>query len=159
MDTKPYERVVFAGTFDRLHEGHKHILRTALKLSHILSIGLTSDEMLAGRKGNKIKPFSERITNLKEFLHEECTRDRYSIFKIDTIEGGADTMQNLDALIVSDEISVVQNAFRINDLREENGLKRFHIIVIPRVRTEDGQPLSSSRLRDGESFRGKKLIY
>ena len=160
MENRPYERVVFAGTFDRLHEGHKHLLRTALKLSRVLAIGLTSDEMVSQRKKeHKIKSFSERKVMLEELMNAECYSERYEIFKIETVEGGADTMEHLDALIVSDEISVVQNAFRINDLREDNGLKRFHIIVIPRVRTEDGQPLSSSRLREGEDFTDKKLIY
>ena len=68
-------------------------------------------------------------------------------------------MEDLDALIVSDEMSVVNNAFAINELRAQDGLHRFHIIVIPRVRSEDGQPLSSSRRRDGESFDDLKLTY
>lgn len=75
------------------------------------------------------------------------------------MEGGADKMEDLEALIISDEISVVQNAFDINQLRIDNGLKRFHIIIIPMVRTPDGRPLSSTRARSGEVFDVKDLIY
>ena len=68
-------------------------------------------------------------------------------------------MDDLEALIVSDEIGVVQNAFDINQMRVDNRLKRFHIIIIPRVRTQDGRPLSSSRKRNGETFDPETLIY
>ena len=107
----------------------------------------------------KIASYTERESKLRAFLNGIGEPDRFEIFKINTIEGGADSMEDLEALLVSDEISVVENAFRINDLREKNGLKRFHIIVVPRVRTEDGIPLSSSRIRDGEDFTKQKLIY
>ncbi len=156
----PYRKVVFAGTFDRLHEGHKHLLRTALRLGETVAIGLTTDKMLEGKpERDKIQSFEDRRRALVEFLTEEGAMGRCHVFPIDTVEGGADRMEDLEALIVSDEISVVQNAFRINELRWRNGLRRFHIIVVPRVRTEDGRPLSSSRLRAGEDFTGQRLIY
>jgi len=155
-----YEKVVFAGTFDHLHEGHKHLLRTAIRLGRKVAIGLTSDTMLEHKsKRHLVQSYKERHAELQEFLKTECDITRYSIFPIDTKEGGADVMENLDALIVSDEISVVQNAFEINEKRSENGFRRFHIIVVPRVRTSDGRPLSSSRIRDGEEFESGSLVY
>ena len=156
----PYEKVVFAGTFDRLHPGHKHLLRTALRLGKKVGIGLTADSMIEEKEGfEKIQTFDERKASLVDFLKDESELHRCSIFRIETVAGGADKMKKLDALIVSDEISVVDNAFRINEMRFENGLNRFHIIVVPRVRTKDGRPLSSSRLRDGEEYEGKELSY
>ena len=155
-----YEKVVFAGTFDHLHEGHKHLLRTAIRLGKKVAIGLTSDTMLQHKsKKHLVQSYKKRHSELEEFLKSECDVARCSIFQIDTKEGGADVMENLEALIVSDEISVVQNAFEINEKRSENGLRRFHIIVIPRVRTSDGRPLSSSRIRDGEEFDSGNLVY
>ncbi|MHA1653767.1 MAG: pantetheine-phosphate adenylyltransferase [Candidatus Thorarchaeota archaeon] len=157
---RPYHKVVFAGTFDRLHEGHRHLLRTALRLGDKVAIGVTSDKMLEGKPNReKIQSFEERRDAVLRFLEKENAIERAEIFPIDTVEGGADRMEDLDALVVSDEIKVVQNAFRINDLRARNGLRRFHIIVVPRVRTTDGRPLSSSRLRNGESFDDIELIY
>jgi pantetheine-phosphate adenylyltransferase len=155
-----YEKVVFAGTFDHLHEGHKHLLRTAIRLGKKVAIGLTSDFMLEHKsKKHLVQSYKERHAELEEFLKSECDISRCSIFPIDTKEGGADLMEDLDALIVSDEISVVQNAFEINEKRSDNGLTRFHIIVVPRVRTSDSRPLSSSRIRDGEEFDSGDLVY
>jgi pantetheine-phosphate adenylyltransferase len=152
--------VVFAGTFDHLHEGHKHILRTAFKLGQHVAIGLTTDQMLEFKSDRKlIQSYEERKAALEEFIDEELDPQRFSIFSISTTEGGADKMKDLEALIVSDEIGVVQNAFDINQMRFDNGLKRFHVIVIPRVRTLDGRPLSSSRRRRGEIFHEEELIY
>ncbi len=112
-------------------------------------------------KTNKhlLQSFEERHGEIENFIETECDADRCSIFSIDSKEGGADTMEDLEALIVSDEIGVVQNAFDINQMRVDNGLKRFHIIIIPRVRTPDGKPLSSSRKRSGDIFDPDTLIY
>jgi pantetheine-phosphate adenylyltransferase len=116
--------------------------------------------MLAYKSDRKlIQPYEERLAELEKFIESEFDVKRSSIFPIETTEGGADKMKDLDALIVSDEIGVVQNAFDINQLRIDNGLRRFHIIVIPRVRTKDGRPLSSSRIRRGEIFHEDELIY
>ena len=156
----PYNKVVFAGTFDHLHEGHKHLLRTAFSLGERVAIGLTSDEMTQHKSGKRhIQTHEERKKAIMDFILSEGKHERCEIFTIHTIEGGADTMEDLEALIVSDEISVVENAFRINNLRFENGLQRFHIVVVPRVRSLDGAPLSSSRIRKGESFDNLDLVY
>ena len=151
---------MFAGTFDHLHEGHKHIIRTAFRLSKTVALGLTTDQMLAYKSDRRlIQSYDERYAELEKFIQSEFDIQRSSIFPIETTEGGADKMKDLDALIVSDEIGVVQNAFDINQLRVDNGLRRFHIIIIPRVRTKDGRPLSSSRIRRGEIFHEDELIY
>ena len=106
-----------------------------------------------------IQKYDERFAEIEKFINTEFGVDACSIFPIETREGGADKMEDLDALIVSDEIGVVQNAFDINQMRIDNGLRRFHIIIIPRVRTSDGRPLSSSRTRRGEIFHEEDLIY
>ena len=110
-------------------------------------------------KKHLIQSYQERYSTLENFIKNDCDFKRCSIFPIETKEGGGDTMEDLDALIISDEIGVVQNAFDINQMRIDNGLKRYHIIIIPRVRTPDGKPLSSSRIRDGETFDSDTLIY
>ncbi len=155
-----YNKVVFAGTFDHLHEGHKHIIRTAFRLSRCVSLGLTTDQMIHYKSDRKlIQKYDERYAELEKFISSEFDMNRSNIFPIHTKEGGADKMEDLEALILSDEIGVVQNAFDINQMRIDNGLHRFHIIIIPRVRTSDGRPLSSSRIRRGEIFHEDDLIY
>ena len=125
-----------------------------------MALGLTTDRMLEYKSDRKlIQSYDERYAELTKFIQSEFDIERSSIFPIETTEGGADKMKDLDALIVSDEIGVVQNAFDINQMRIDNNLKRFHIIVVPRVRTKDGRPLSSSRLRRGEIYHEDELIY
>lgn len=135
-------------------------MRTAFKLGRNVAIGLTTDKMLSLKANrDRIQSYAERYKKLEEFLKAEGDVRRASIFPIDTKEGGGDTMEELDALIVSDEIGVVKNAFNINQLRIDNGLRRFHIIIIPMVRSKDGRPLSSTRMRAGEVFNLESLIY
>ena len=96
--------------------------------------------MLAYKSDKKlIQKYDERYAGLEEFINSEFDVERSSIFPIETREGGADKMEDIDALVLSDEIGVVQNAFEINQMRIDNGLRRFHIIIIPRVRTSDGR--------------------
>ncbi|MHA1903864.1 MAG: pantetheine-phosphate adenylyltransferase [Candidatus Thorarchaeota archaeon] len=155
-----YKKVVFAGTFDHLHEGHRHLLRTALRIGEKVSIGLTTDKMLEQKSEQEhIQSYKERESELQAFLQKESNSNQFSIFPIDTKEGGADRMEDLEALVVSDEIKVVNNAFEINELRAANGLSRFHIIVVPRIRTRDGRPLSSSRRRHGEDFKRDEIVF
>lgn len=116
---------------------------------------MLSDKAEAG----KIQSFEERRKALMDFIRSESQTARCTVFTIKTREGGAETMEDLEALIVSDEIGVVANAFQINEMRARNGLRRFDIIVVPRVRTEDGIPLSSSRVRRGETLDQRKLVY
>ncbi|MBD3404802.1 MAG: pantetheine-phosphate adenylyltransferase [Candidatus Lokiarchaeota archaeon] len=157
---RPYSKVIFAGTFDRLHEGHKHLLRVSLSLGENLAIGITTDKMLQKKTGHdKIQSFKERSANVMKFLQDIQAAERCEIFAIDTVEGGADKMEDLEALIISDDRKVLDNALRINNLREENGLDRFHIVIVPLVKTKDGKPLSSSRKRQGESFEEEEIIY
>ncbi len=160
MGSRQYGKVVFAGTFDHLHIGHKHVLRTALQLGEKVAVGLTTDTMLEGKSYPKmIQSYETRYKNLENFLREEGAVNRSEIFPIETKEGGADKMRDLEALVVSDELNVVDTAFEINELRIINGLKRFHIIVVPLVRTKDGRPVSSSRIRAGEEIDDSELIY
>jgi len=155
-----YNEVAFSGSFDHLHEGHKHILRSAFKIGKHVVIGLTTDKMLEKKsKKHLIQPYQERYNTLENFIRADCEIERCTIIPIETKEGGGDKMEDLEALIISDEIGVVQNAFDINQMRIDNGLKRYHIIIIPRVRTPDGRPLSSTRIRDGEIFDPATLIY
>jgi len=136
------------------------LLRTALKLGEWVGIGITTDRLLGEKTDpDRIQNFDERKKSVLEFVKKEGRSERCTMFAVDTKEGGAESMKGLEALIVSDEITVVANAFEINEKRAQNRLPRFHIVVVPRVRTEDGAPLSSSRIRRGESFDRKKLVY
>ena len=62
MSESPYEWVAIGGTFDRLHLGHKTLLRRAFELGKKVLIGLTTQDMVSH------KPDREIITkNLEGF--------------------------------------------------------------------------------------------
>ena len=80
-----YGKVVFAGTFDHLHEGHKHIIRTAFRLSKTVAFGLTTDQMLAYKSDRRlIQSYDERYAELEQFIQSEFDIERSSIFPIET---------------------------------------------------------------------------
>ncbi len=157
---RPYGTVVFGGTFDRLHDGHKHLLRVALTLGDHVVIGLATERLIHDKELLElIQSYEERLAALQDFLRKEQAIERCTIIPIDTKEGGADKMEQLDAMVVSDDPVIVKNAFEINQLRMQNGLRRFHIIVVPLVKTPDTRPISSSRLRRGEKYDVSQLIF
>ena len=70
--TKTYEGVVIGGTFDRLHDGHKVLLQTALLLAEKkLTVGV-ADGPLLDKKILKelIEPVQERIKNVIQIIEE-----------------------------------------------------------------------------------------
>ena len=57
------------GTFDRLHDGHRRLIETGLKVSNKLVIGLTTQKMLKRKKfGSKIEDFETRKKHLENFI-------------------------------------------------------------------------------------------
>ena len=54
------------GTFDHLHEGHKFLVKIALRLSNSIEIGLTSQELLKNKKApSKLEDYDTRKNKLK----------------------------------------------------------------------------------------------
>ena len=50
---KPFRYCVMGGTFDRLHEGHKLLLKTASLLAENVFVGIVSNDFLERVKKNK----------------------------------------------------------------------------------------------------------
>jgi len=160
LNKHPYKHVVLGGSFDHLHQGHKKLLHTAFFYGEKVHIGITAQEVLLKKKYTRdAQPLETRINQLKNFLQKHNYLDRAEIFVINTVEGGADIRPELEAIIVSDDDHVIANAKYINEKRLENGLKRLIIIVVPRVLTKDGKPISSTRIRRGEHFKDSDLIF
>ncbi len=151
MKTKPFNLVAVGGTFDRLHKGHKELLKLAFKIGHRVIIGVTSDKMVARSKGDSaIGSFEKRKRRLEEWIEKEGMGEvaEYEVVMIDDVYGTAIYDEELEALVVSEE--TFQRALTINKLRIKRGLKPLIVVVTPMVLAYDGKPISSTRIRRGE---------
>jgi len=144
---KKYRKVVVGGTFDRLHLGHKALLRKAFEVGRYVYIGLTSDEMIKEKPhAEKILPYGVRLRDLVKFF-EVNGYSGYRIIKINSAIGFADRLKSLDAIVVSEE--TYKGALIVNRAREERGLKPLEIVTIGIVRSGIGPKISSSLIRAG----------
>jgi len=151
MKRKPFTVVAVGGTFDKLHRGHKELLRTAFEVGRKVVIGLTSDEMVARSKGDpKIDPLPKRREDLERWIKEERMDElaKYDVVVINDVYGTAIHDEELEALIVSEE--TYERAAMINKIRVSKGLKPLVVVVVPLVLAYDGRPISSTRIRRGE---------
>jgi pantetheine-phosphate adenylyltransferase len=151
---KRQPKVALGGTFEPLHEGHKKLIDAAIKLGgRDIMIGITSDEM-ARVKLRSVLPFKIRAENVKHYI-----KNKYG-FEPEIIEindpYGKTLEIDFEYLVVSPETYDV--ALMINKKREELGKKPIKIVKISFVLAEDGKPISSTRIKNGEIDRYGRLI-
>lgn len=144
MDKK-YKKVAVGGTFDRFHYGHRKLLEKAFEIGEIVVIGVTSD-VFGGEKGD-IDPCNKRMSNLNQFLATK-DHDIFHISRLDDSYGTTIYEDDFDAIVVSKETE--PTAIEINKIRKSKKMKPIDIITIDLVFAEDGAPISSTRIRNGE---------
>jgi len=136
-----------AGTFDRLHEGHRELLALASRLADRLLVAIADGRLLLGKRmRDLIEPFGKRRERVEEFLREIGAD--YEVVRIEDPVGPAGADEELEAIVVSEE--TYPAALSVNRIRRERGLRPLVVVVLPMVLAEDGEPISSSRIRAGE---------
>lgn len=151
MNVKPFNLVAVGGTFDKLHRGHKELLKTAFSIGRKVIIGITSDEMVARIKGDVgINSLEKRREDLEKWIRNEglCNSANYEIVVINDVYGTTIHDEKLEALVVSEE--TLERALTINQIRRSRKLKPLTIVVVPMVLAYNGKPISSTRIRRGE---------
>ena len=138
-----FQHVAVGGTFDRFHKGHKALLEKTLELGRRVTIGLTSD----GFSGRGVEPYENRKECLERHMHS-LGAENYVITQLEDPFGPARTDGSMDALVVSEE--TFERGLELNRLRRLSGLNELEIISIPMVKSDDGEVISSSRIRMGE---------
>jgi pantetheine-phosphate adenylyltransferase len=141
-------KVCLGGTFHSLHKGHKELLRKAFQVAGprgSVFIGLTSPTMI--KKKGKLASFEKRKQSIVQFLVEENVLQQATIQPLSN-KFGPTLQGDFDAIVVSPETE--PTAEEINRKRTALGKTPLLIIVIPFVLSEDGTPVSSSRIRRKE---------
>ncbi len=147
-----FKNVAVGGTFDRFHKGHEKLLNEAFNIGDNVLIGVTSDEF-GGKKGN-IDHCSKRISRLEEFLQK--FNSRYIVKKLEEPYGPTIHDSKIDAIVVSRETK--PTADKINKIRQEKSMDPLEIFIIDWVLADDGKPISSTRIRNGEIDRNGKVL-
>ena len=139
--------VCVAGTFDRLHIAHRALLRRACTAGDTVRVGIATDEMASKtRKGDRLQSYSVRARSVRQFL--ETLTDNFTVLPLDDRFGPAAT-GDYDAIVVSSDTRAT--AEHINAVRKRRGLRLLRISEVEMVPAEDGVPVSSTRVRRGET--------
>ena len=137
------------GTFDHLHEGHKYLLKIALSISEFVEIGLTSQDLLKNKQYfSKLENYQARKNNLNDYINSFADLNRVNIVEISNWSEMDKYAQDpeYDGLIVSQE--TYDNALKLNENRVKKGLEPLVLIVIPLLKDEKNNKISSISIRE-----------
>ncbi|MEO9321114.1 MAG: pantetheine-phosphate adenylyltransferase [Nitrososphaera sp.] len=146
------------GTFDEIHAGHIALLSKAFEVADHVIIGVSSDKF-AAKRGKKLNhDYDTRVSNLKRLIAQKFGTPDYTIARLEGEFGPAVTTGHVDVLVASSETAV--RGEELNATRKTRGLKPVAVISVDLVLAEDGNPISSTRIRRGEiDAQGKILKY
>ncbi|MFX0180342.1 MAG: pantetheine-phosphate adenylyltransferase [Candidatus Hodarchaeota archaeon] len=135
------------GSFDHLHEGHKYLIKLALSLSKKVIIGLTTQILLKNKKfPSKIETYKTRKENLKLFIKTIADISRVEIIPLEDPYGPPIHEPDYESIIVSQE--TYKTALKINEIRETKGFNPLIIVVIPIIKDQKNQKISSTAIRE-----------
>lgn len=141
-------RVAMGGTFDALHRGHRALLETAFAVGDEgVSIGVTTDAFANAHRSRTVRPYAERVADLKAHLAHRGVLARADVRPIDTPIGFA-AEPEFDTVVLTDETAAAGDA--INAARASRGLGPARIVRAPIVLADDARPIKATRVRAGE---------
>jgi pantetheine-phosphate adenylyltransferase len=148
--------VCVGGTFNVIHKGHKLLIEKAIEtagLNGLIYIGLARGNLVKNK--NNIKSYSERKKSLENLLNQKKFLKKTIIVPIDN-KYGLTLKEDYNAIVVSPETKKI--ADEINQKRKHLGKQEMEIICIPYVLSDDGKPISSTRISNNEIDENGKII-
>jgi len=144
-----YRKAVLGGTFNEVHYGHLALILTGVKNSENLVIGVTTDDFVKSLgKNHSVRNFNERVRRLEETLSSYGWLERCKIMPIEDPYGPAVNDPEIELLVVSP--MTYKRAVEINAIRAQKNLRPLDVAVCPLVVSDDGKPISSTRIAKGE---------
>jgi pantetheine-phosphate adenylyltransferase len=129
----------------------------AFKVAEIVHIGVTTDRFASSmKKPHYIDPYEERIEDVREYLKAKKLLSKARFFPLDDPYGPAIENGGLEGILVSEETEA--GAEEINRIRVKKGMKPLLIFVMKMILADDGEPISSTRVRKQEVDRYGHLI-
>ncbi|MBI2648279.1 MAG: pantetheine-phosphate adenylyltransferase [Thaumarchaeota archaeon] len=153
---KKYGKVATGGTFDHIHIGHRRLLERSFEVGEMVVIGVTSDEFVREQGKRPDHTYEERASQLVDYLDKNFPGRKYVIARLYDFFGPGIASPDVQAIVVSPE--TVARVPLANRLRAEKGYPSLEMVTIEKVLAEDGQPVSSTRIRSGEIDTEGKLV-
>lgn len=136
------------GTFDVLHRGHHALLDAAFAAGDEgVSVGVTTDAFANARRQRLVRPYEQRVADLKAFLAGRGYLPRADVRPISDATGFA-LEPRFDAIAATEE--TLSSAEAINAERARRGLRPLRVVLAPYVLADDARPIKSTRIRNGE---------
>ena len=156
---KKFRFACTGGTFDRTHKGHETLLRKAFATAQKVLIGITSDAFV--RKNKKfsqiVKPYAQRKKELEAWLKKHGFRKKAVLAKLNDVYGPTAVKTNAFDCIVTSR-KTISGAMAINKKRSKNRLAQLPIILVKTIGSEDAKPISSTRIRQGQTDRQGRVF-
>ena len=143
-----FDLVAMGGTFDIIHKGHLRLLSEAFSISSKVIIGLTSDELAEKRGKKTLNNYEKRFETLMNTIKTNFPNRAFQISKLDNDFGPAVLEENVQALVVSDETG--NQGEILNQLRAEKNLSPVKIVIVPMTLAQDGNRISTTRIKNLE---------
>ena len=123
-------------------------IESAFLASDHVTIGVVETPFSNAKSySNAIESYELRIQNITAFLNKYGYSTRSTLIPIHDIYGTTLTDQSIKTIFVTS--STAQNANLINSKRTTLDLQPLKIVVVPHVKADDGQIVSSSLIRAG----------
>jgi len=141
---------VLGGTFDRLHPGHRALLRAAFAAADEVRIGVTSAAYLQRHPkplGERIQGYRARRAALVAHLRARYPGRRYRLVPLRDGFGGS-VRPGPDLLVVSAD--TLRGARAVNRERRRRGLPPLALRIVPLRKDRTGRAYASRRRRAAE---------